>query len=272
MLKTYETGGVEIYRMGRSIAGIVPYWVHCFLAGDVLIDTGTRYAGKQFMESLSGKKISAIINTHHHEDHTGNNAKVIKKHGARAFAHHEAVPFIENPRLLNLRLYQRLVWGHPAGSEAAILGSVFNTGKFSFEPIYTPGHSTGHVSLFEKKQGWLFTGDIFCGIKNIYLRQDEDFNFSLNSIEALSELDVDVIFCSLKGPVKNGTASLKAKLDFMKTLRRDAERLKASGAGPVEIRKKLLGDEDRMFYLTAGHFSKQNLINSVLAGPGKPAG
>ena len=271
MLKSYETDGVEAYRMGRSIAGIVPYWVHCFLAGEVLLDTGTRYAGKQFMESVSGKKISAIINTHHHEDHTGNNAVIIRTHGAAAYAHPEAVPFIRKPRGLNLRIYQRMVWGYPHGSSVQELDGAFTSGKYSFEPIYTPGHSAGHVSLLEKKRGWLFTGDIFCGIKNIYLRKDEDFNLSLSSIEALSKLDVDVIFCSLKGPIRKGTESLKAKLDFMKTLREDAGRLMESGAGRKEIRKKLLGDEDWMFYLTSGHFSKQNLINSVIAGLVKPA-
>jgi len=33
---------------------------------------------------------------------------------------------------------------------------------------------------------------------------------------------------------------------------------------PREIRRRLLGPEDKMYTITGGHFSKQNVIDSIL--------
>ena len=80
MLKTFIHNDIIIYKMGRSIGKFVPYFVHSFLLADTLIDTGTRFAGEEFLSALKGKQINRIINTHYHEDHTGNNHNIQQKY------------------------------------------------------------------------------------------------------------------------------------------------------------------------------------------------
>ena len=72
MFKISEQESILLFYMGRSPLGILLYPVYAFLVGDVLIDTGTNRAGHEFLESLKDRKITGIINTHHHEDHIGN--------------------------------------------------------------------------------------------------------------------------------------------------------------------------------------------------------
>ena len=40
--------------------------------------------------------------------------------------------------------------------------------------------------------------------------------------------------------------------------------LRQKGLSPREIRRRLLGFEDKMYCITIGHFSKQNVIDSIL--------
>src|SRR5699024_4524961 len=40
-------------------------------------------------------------------------------------------------------------------------GDEINTGEESFRVIHTPGHTLGHISLYNEKQEKLITGDLF---------------------------------------------------------------------------------------------------------------
>ena len=264
MLKTSTYEDLTIYKMGRSIGKFVPYFVHCFLLEDTLIDTGTGFAGSEFLSALKEKKINRIINTHYHEDHTGNNYLLQQKHTARIFAHRDSIPNIENPRNVKLKLYQKWIWGYPEGSATESIGDHLYIGSHPFRIIPCDGHSAGHICLYEPHKKWLFTGDMFCGIKNIYLRRDEDFNLMLKSLENLSTLKIDTLFCSLKGVITNGGEALSDKIKYMKNLRDKILNMHQAGMTEGQIRNKLLGREDMMFYITGGHFSKQFLIKNIL--------
>jgi glyoxylase-like metal-dependent hydrolase (beta-lactamase superfamily II) len=264
MLKIRKFGPVEIFKMGKNIGPVVPYTVHSFLLDNTLIDTGTIGAGKEFIAALKTKKIERIINTHFHEDHTGNNAEIGKMFNAAIYADAESIPYIADPEKIRLKFYQKIVWEYPEPSAAEPIDDKITSGKYTFDVIPVKGHSAGHICLYEPENGWLFTGDMFCGVKNIYLRQDENFNQLLSSLEKLSGLKINTIFCALKGVVENGKNALDAKISFMRGLKKNTFELYDSGHSPSEIRKKLLGYEDRMYYLTSGHFSKQKLIISIL--------
>lgn len=266
MLKTAAYDTIISYKMGRSIGGFVPSFVHSFLLGDTLIDTGTPYAGAEFLSAIERKQINKVINTHHHEDHIGNNHSIQHRYSAEIFAHRDAIPYIKNPRNIKLRFYQRMVWGYPEGSDAHEIGESIAIGQYKFTVIDVQGHAKGHICLYEPRKKWLFTGDMFCGIKNTYLRQDEDFNLTLASLGNLSKLTIDTIFCSLKGVVNNGGEALSKKIAYMKDLRDRSYNLHEAGLSTIQIRNKLLGREDVMFYMTGGHFSKRFLIASILGG------
>lgn len=252
--------------MGRSPLGFLLYPVYAFLVGDTLIDTGTNRAGKNFLSALKGRKIVKIINTHHHEDHIGNNADVQKLFDVPIFAHKLALPYLENPRLMNLRPYQRMVWDWPRRSQGKAIGSAIGAARYHFEVIHTPGHTDDHICLYEPDKKWLFTGDLFCGTTFIYLRQDENYLQILETLKKLSLLEIDTLFCNLKGVVRNGKDALLKKIARMEQLRDDVLTLNEKGLPPDNIRQKVLGNDGVMGFVTRGHYSKQNTIDSIISG------
>ena len=265
MLKIKQTGEVRSYCMGRSIGSFVTYAVHAFLIGDTLIDTGTIYAQREFARALAGRHIAAVVNTHHHEDHIGNNKFFQRRFNAVISAPQDAFPYLEHPRTIGLHLYQRFVWGWPEPSQARPLDERFTCGNYTFEVIPTPGHCPDHVCLYEPERKWLFTGDIYCGRAVRYLRADEDFHTTLSSLKKIAALDTGILFCCLKGAVKNGRTALLGKIAYMEELAGKVVDLHAQGFSPREIRRRLLGKEAAMFYLTGGHFAKQHVVDSILS-------
>ena len=98
----------------------------------------------------------------------------------------------------------------------------------------------------------------------MYLRSDEDFEPTPKSSKRLVFLDVKTISCRLKGVVENGGQSLESKIQHMEGLKDKTLELQQEGLQPYKIRRRLLGCEDGMFYLSNGHYSKQNVINSII--------
>ncbi|MCP4603281.1 MAG: MBL fold metallo-hydrolase [Proteobacteria bacterium] len=267
MFLTTKIGPVTLFKMGRSIGKYVPYHVHSFLIGDTLIDTGTSYVENEFLAALNGQPISALINTHHHEDHIGNNLAVQKAFGVRIFAHSDAIPKIGADEPDKLRFYQTFVWGRGRRSTAEPIPDVVHTGGCNLEVIPTPGHAPGHICLWEPQSALLFTGDMFCGVRDIYMRHTDDFHLWLRSLKKLAELPFESMFCSLKGYIKNGSGALGKKISFMEGLKEKVFALHGEGLSPTGIKQKILGREDTRFLLTGGNYSKQNLIDSILSRP-----
>ncbi|MFC2069888.1 MBL fold metallo-hydrolase [Chloroflexota bacterium] len=73
-----------------------------------------------------------------------------------------------------------------------------STGIFNLEVFWTPGHSPGHICLYERKEKILFTGDhVLPGITpNISLQpqsEDNPLGDFLNSLSTLKQLEVNMV-------------------------------------------------------------------------------
>ncbi|PKN52506.1 MAG: hypothetical protein CVU55_04480 [Deltaproteobacteria bacterium HGW-Deltaproteobacteria-13] len=266
MLDIRDHESVTLFYMGRSPLGFLLYPVYAFLVGDTLIDTGTNRAGKEFLSALTGRKITKIVNTHHHEDHIGNNGDIQELFKIPIYAHSSALPYLENPRLNDLRFYQRVVWDWPKKSKGTAIASGIDAGSHHFEVINSPGHTDDHICLYEPDKKWLFTGDLFCGTTFIYLRKDENYSQILDTLKKLSQFEIETVFCNLKGAVKNGKEALLKKISKMEQLRDDVLKLRDKGLSPKRVRQEILGSEDSWNLITGGHYSKQNTIDSILSG------
>ena len=91
----------------------------------------------------SGWRITQILNTHEHPDHTGGNAAVVEATGAKVIAHHRA-------------------GGRIAGVDRGVkAGDVIKVGKrVELECLDTPGHTMCHICLrSHTDQPALFSGD-----------------------------------------------------------------------------------------------------------------
>ncbi len=258
---------VTQFVMGRVVDGRPVYTMACYYVDGLLIDTGPVHVAGEIPAAFAEFPVHTIVNTHHHEDHIGNNAVFQEKLGVGpALAHEKAVPRIVDPRIWTGRLqpYQHFVWGAPPPSAARPIGEEVRTESYTFRVLHTPGHSDDHICLLEPERGWLFAGDLFISERAEVLRSDEDALLILDSLRRLLEYDFEVLFCASGLVARNARGAVAAKIAYWEDLKERAQALYRTGLDPEEIRERLLGPETALYGLTGGDFAKVHLVRSLL--------
>lgn len=139
-----------------------------------------------------------------------------------------------------------------------------STARHRFEVIPTPGHSDDHVCFFEPHQRWLFSGDLFIHERARYLRVDEDVHQILASLRRVLALRPSLLACSHAGFIEDGYAAIERKIAYWETLLMQARALREAGLSVPQVTERLLGPEGLATRVSRGHFSKQNLVRSLL--------
>jgi len=261
-----DTAPVLRFKIAREVLGKAYYRTAAYWVDGLLIDTGCAHTAPQLASALKDWHIGQIVNTHSHEDHIGANASVQAMSGCPILAHPEALPILKDPRLQPLQPYRLIFWGRPRPSYGSAIGEWVETKRFRYQVIHTPGHSPDHICLFEPDRGWLFTGDAFVGGQDRALRKGYDIHGVIASLKTLAELPVKMIF-SGSGTVRaEGTQPLQDKVEYLEELGAKIRALHEQGLPARRIRKRLLGRELPISYITLGHFSGLHLVRSYLAG------
>jgi glyoxylase-like metal-dependent hydrolase (beta-lactamase superfamily II) len=266
MLKAETRGPITRIHLARSILGRPLYWVSAYLVDDLLIDTGCPATARELVDWCRDQNVRQVINTHHHEDHSGGDRLLIQELGLPVAAPRTAVPILADfPRL---QFYRRAIWGQPRGVKVDPLGNTVETERFRFKVIPTPGHCSDHICLFEPQQGWLFSGDLFVHERVRYLRVDEDPLTTLDSLRRVLALQPQLLICAHFGLVENGCDAIERKIAYWEGVAEQARTLHDEGLPLGEVRDRVLGKEDHMAVFTQGHFSKLNLITALLGENG----
>ncbi len=115
-------------------------------------------------------ELQAIAVTHAHMDHVGGVAALKKlKPGAKIILHkadefiYQALP--EQPAWIGIPRSQWPAMGFsyeapPAIDEYWVDGQSYRVGELEFRVLHCPGHTPGHVVLFEPKERKVFVGDV----------------------------------------------------------------------------------------------------------------
>lgn len=152
--------------------------VHSYLLlGDkraALIDTGLGIDSmKRVTDQLTDLPV-IVLTTHVHADHIGSHGEFEK-----IYVHKEDEEWLINgikglsieqirydmarditkpiPKTFRADTYKPYQ-GKPAGLAAD--GDIFDLGNRKLTIYHTPGHSPVHISIFDKREGYLFTGDL----------------------------------------------------------------------------------------------------------------
>lgn len=257
--------GVKRVRLVRAYRGqeIVP--VFFYMVGDTAVDTGMPAARDEVVAIAREHELRRVVLTHHHEDHAGN-AGPLQEAGlevvappltARLLAEDLPVPF-----------YQHMAWGRMRPARLGTYEGRVRIGSYEAEVLPAPGHAVDQVVLYIPEKRWLFSGDVLIHERVKAFRGDEDFAASLETLERLVELEIDVLFCGHRPVAENGGAALARKLEWFRQIEEGVRRLDAEGYGYGEIIQRL-GIEARgpITFFSMGDASTRNMVRSILKGP-----
>jgi len=275
MIKSQAYDQVTQFLMGRDYEGQVIYTMACYYLEGLLIDSGPMHVASELAAAFADYPVYQIVNTHHHEDHIGNNIWFQQnRRTGPAMASAAAVPLIEDPFAWSDRImpYCQITWGVPEASLAQPVGKKIVTDTFDLHVIPTPGHSPDHISLLEPNEGWLFAGDLFLSEKVTTLRSDEDVNIILQSLHRLLDYDFEMLFCSSGRVVeRDAKKAIVAKIAYWEEQREQIMGLHNEGMSEDAILKQLYGKESALFGPSEGDFGKIHLIRSFIhGGPSQP--
>ena len=162
MIQLYMEG--ENMKIERVVTGYLQENCYILTKDDncLVIDPGDDY--HLIKEKIDNKKVLAVLLTHNHFDHIGAVDDVKKEYNAEVYS------------------YSNLKEGNN------------NINDFSFETIYTPGHTSDSICFYFYKEKLMFTGDFL--FKESIGRWDlETGNYSdmKNSINKIKKYSDDII-------------------------------------------------------------------------------
>ncbi len=266
-------------RFLSRFGGGFDYAVSYLVDDTLLVDTGFPWARRCLRQTLirlgADRTLRQVVNTHYHEDHTGNNDLLAELTGAEILAHPLAVPEIRYPP--SLPWYRHFLFGPAPGAEVRPVGERLRTARFEFEVHHLPGHCPGHICLFEPRKRWLFSGDLYIAPDLDSQLADADGPQWIESLDRAIALAPGCLF-DAHGVVVVGEKEvaelLSRKRDFLRELRRRVLGAARRAGSIREITRKVFNRRDLvdllsrgdgwLSLLTGSDFSRGNLVKSFL--------
>jgi glyoxylase-like metal-dependent hydrolase (beta-lactamase superfamily II) len=243
--------GIHWLKLPISLPDVTLAYVNAYLirgdCGFILVDAGWNTPAtlaslqKQLAETGADvKDISRIVVTHVHPDHYGLAGRLKQLSGA-SLAMHEIEKEVITTRYINIAslLEQTGRWlaanGVPPDELARIRdatvgmeqyvapvhpdiilhgGETIAGGDFTFKVLWTPGHSSGHICLYEPGKRVLISGDhvlptITSNVGSHPQSIDNPLSRYLNSLKEIKQLDVNLVLPGHESPF----TGLKPRID-----------------------------------------------------------
>ncbi len=221
-------------------------------------------------EGLAVSDIHTVIISHTHADHMGAVAHFRTLNPEMIVMDHEVdSPFLQDNRLLNRVFDVELIPRYFPGKRMDILefyetfcpisetvpdrtvaeGDTLACGPFSLEVIHTPGHHPGHISLFERNEGFLFVGDMLGLEVPFYTPRSGGATGFLQSMDKYRSLGAEMIIPSHGELIRDTEETIEAATG--KLMRREGrllEALEASARTFQELLPELFRNEGQHLF------------------------
>jgi hydroxyacylglutathione hydrolase len=186
----------------------------------VLIDTGfgsdveeTKRLIKE--AGVYPEMLHVIVNTHYHSDHVGGNHDLQKNYGIKIAAHRweaDLINFHDQEACCAEWLDQPV---EPYHVDIRLSdGDEINAGSRIVKVFHTPGHTLGHISLYEPEEQVLICGDLFhkndIGWINIFREGVASIQRSMESMDRLAKLPVQYAYSGHGPKIENPLTAIDA--------------------------------------------------------------
>jgi len=204
----------------------------------IIIDTGFGSEAEELItlieqEHIHVNDLALIVNTHYHSDHVGGNAFLQHHYEIEIAAHEWDAQLVNNldpevgaSKWLDQPIEQYVV-NIPLRD-----GDIIKTGDMNFQIIHTPGHTLGHISLYEPERKVLIAGDLFhkfdVGWLNMFREGIGTIYRALESLKTLLMLDVETVYTGHGPPIKG-------KDEIRQVMQKALERLNSWQLAPDRV-------------------------------------
>ncbi|MFJ7936564.1 MBL fold metallo-hydrolase [Sporosarcina sp. NPDC096371] len=186
----------------------------------MLIDTGFGSEVKEterFIKEagVSPEELQLIVNTHYHSDHVGGNFYLQKQYGTQIAAHKWDADLINacDPEACSAEWLDQPVEPYRVDRKLSDNDEI-HTGSRTLKVLHTPGHTLGHISLYEPEEEVLICGDLFhrndIGWINNFREGVASIQRSLESLDRLSKLPIGRAYSGHGPQIENPLAAINA--------------------------------------------------------------
>jgi|CZKU01.1.fsa_nt_gi ribonuclease/clavin/mitogillin len=188
----------------------------------LLVEPATPFADEQrawieWARSLEaeGRRLVAVVATHHHPDHVGGADALLRALGVPLWAHAETAARIATPVARRLEDGDTLVLDGPVPD--------------AWQVLHTPGHAPGHVCLWNADERAVVAGDMVASVGTILIDPiDGDMRAYLEQLERLGRLDARVALPAHGEPIDQPTVLFRGYVAHRK--KREAKIVAARAA------------------------------------------
>lgn len=264
IIETFDFEEIKGFKFGYSPFGKPKLYSHIYFIDGLMIDTGHTKMASKIFNHVKDLPVKQIFITHHHEDHSGNIARMQGHFNCPIYASKLCSEMMKSPPSISFA--QKMSWGNrPAYKKIIPQSDFLETENYKFEIIPIPGHAVDMVALYEPKRKWLFSSDLYVNSYIAYFLENESTSEQIKSIKRTLELDFDVLLCGHNPQFKNGKAKLKKKLLFLEKFFELVSNLYEKNYSAEQIFKELkLKEFWYVRMMSNGHLSKMNMVKSVI--------
>ena len=231
----------------------------------IIIDPGPASAEhfNSIMEYIGKRKLTDIILTHSHVDHSPLSRRLKNETGASIIGFGSADEARTN---FMKRLSSSLDLGGEEGIDKELAldekvndKQLFERNNYSFEVIHTPGHLSNHICLSVKEKKALFSGDHVMGWATTLISPpDGDLGSFIKSLEKLSTRDEKIYYPGHGKPLKEPKQMVLAQIAH----RRDREKQILTSIAKISRTPKEIVDK---VYIDLNPMLKGAAVRNVLA-------
>ncbi|MGH6986385.1 MAG: MBL fold metallo-hydrolase [Caulobacteraceae bacterium] len=214
--------------------------------------------------ALEGERISAILVTHHHLDHSPLARPLSEWSGAKVFG--RAAPERANVEADGPRLEEGRDEFVPDVTIEE--GETFEGPGWRLEALRTPGHTSNHVCFALTQENALFSGDHVMGWSTtVVTPPDGDMDAYMASLEKVAERGFTTLWPTHGPPVREAAPFLAAYAEHRRERERQILAALASGRSTIEAMvPRLYASVDKRLWPAAARSVLAHLISLTRAG------